>query len=135
MEQIAYLYPDTTYLIDSPAPGIFVVSPERYVIQYHPSTNSRVPFTDFTNPTCEELRAAFQGLVFNTGHFHLTDSLLIAQPDIARVPGFEGARQVYHYQISDQQLVLTLVDEQYPDGTRPDWVGKISVRFTLSMEE
>ncbi|WP_020537731.1 ankyrin repeat domain-containing protein [Lewinella cohaerens] len=135
MEQIAYLYPDTTYLIDAPAPGIFVVSPERYVIQYHPSKNNRAPFADFTNPTCEELRAAFQGLVFNTGQFHLTDSLFIAQPNIARVPGFEGARQVYNYQISRQQLVLTLEDEQYPDGTRPDWVGKISVRFTLSKEE
>ncbi len=134
VRQIAYLYPDTTYLIDAPAPGIFVVSPERYVIQYHPSKNSRPPFADFTNPTCEELKTAFQGLVFNTGSFHLTDSLFIAHPDIARVPGFEGARQVYHYQISDERLLLTLKDEQYPDGTRPEWVGKISVRFTLVKE-
>lgn len=135
MEQIAYHYPDTTYLIDTPAPGIFVVCPLRYVIQYHPSKNSRTPFADFTDPTCEELKAAFQGLVFNTGTFHFNDSMFIALPNIARVPGFEGARQVYRYQVSDKQLLLTLEDEQYPNGTRPEWVGKIRVQFTLSKEE
>lgn len=135
MEKIEYLYPDTIYTADKPAPGIFVLSPHRYVIQYHPSNKSRTPFEDFTNPTCDELREAFQNLVFNTGNYHVTDQLLTAHPDIARVPGFEGARQVYHYTISEDRLLLTLKDETYPDGTRPQWVGKISVRFTFRSEK
>lgn len=131
---INYIYADTTYEVTAPAPGIFMGAPERYMILYHPTSKPRKAFSDFSDPSCEDLRNAYQNLVFNTGNYHLTDSLLVAHPDIARVPGFEGARQVYRMAVSEEQLSLTLFDETYPNGEKPTWHGKLEIQLTFRRE-
>ncbi len=131
---IQYIYSDTIYIVDEPAGGIFMASPERYMVMYHPTSQARPSFKDFSQPTCEELRSAFQHLIFNTGNYILTDTLLTVQPDLARVPGFEGARQVYHYEVQQEQLFLTLFDETYPNGKKPEWYGNLQIQLQFRRE-
>lgn len=134
LSQIQYIYSDTTYVVEEPAGGIFMGNPERYMIMYHPTSQNRPAFKDFSKPTCEELRSAFQHLVFNTGAYSLTNKLMTATPDLARVPGFEGATQVYRYQIEEDQLELTLFDETYPNGKKPEWYGKLQIQLRFQRE-
>ncbi len=134
LTEIQYIYSDTIYIVEQPAGGIFMGSPERYMIMYHPTQRTRPAFKDFSRPTCEELRTAFQHLVFNTGNYHLTDSLMTVSPDLARVPGFEGAKQQYRYTIHEDQLSLTLFDETYPNGKKPEWYGKLQIRLQFQQE-
>lgn len=134
LNQIQYIYADTTYVVEEPAGGIFMGSPERYMIMYHPTSQSRPAFKDFSKPTCEELRSAFQHLVFNTGAYRLTNNLMTVTPDLARVPGFEGASQVYRYEVKGEQLLLTLFDETYPNGKKPEWYGKLQIQLQFQQE-
>lgn len=134
LTEIQYIYSDTIYIVDEPAGGIFMLSPERYLIMYHPTDKARPAFTDFSKPTCEELRLAFQHLVYNSGSYLLTDDLLKVTPDLARVPGFEGAKQTYRYTIQEEQLTLTLFDETYPNGKKPEWYGKLQIQLRYRQE-
>lgn len=134
LTEIQYIYSDTIYIVGKPAGGIFMGSPERYMIMYHPTQQARPAFQNFSQPTCEELRAAFQHLVFNTGKYLLTDSLMTVTPDLARVPGFEGAKQLYRYAIQDKRLILTLFDETYPNGKKPEWYGKLQIQLQFQQE-
>ncbi|MBX2873938.1 MAG: ankyrin repeat domain-containing protein [Saprospiraceae bacterium] len=134
LSQIRYIYSDTTYVVDQPAGGLFMGSPERYMIMYHPTSEARPAFKDFSKPSCDELRAAFQHLVFNTGAYLLTDKRMTVTPDLARVPGFEGAKQVYQYEVQDEQLSLTLFDETYPNGKKPEWYGKLQIQLQFQRE-
>ena len=134
LTEIQYIYSDTIYIVENPAGGIFMGNPERYLIMYHPTQQARPVFKAFSQPTCEELRSAFQHLVFNTGKYLLTDSLMTVSPDLARVPGFEGAKQLYRYSIQDKQLTLTLFDETYPNGKKPEWYGKLQIQLQFQQE-
>jgi len=134
IQNIQYIYTDTTYEVSTPAPGIFMVSDARYIILYHPTDRPRTPFADFSNPSCDELKQAFQHLIFNTGTYHMTDDLFVAKPDIARVPGFEGAQQRYRYKLDGDVLSLTMFDETYPNGKKPEWYGKLQIQLQFKRE-
>lgn len=51
---------------------------------------------------------------------------------VAKVPGFEGGQQHYNFRFENEQLILTMCDETYPDGSKPDCSGKWQTEFTLS---
>lgn len=133
-KEIHYIYADTTYKISKAFPGTFIITPVRYAIMYNPTNSPRKPFVNLSNPTKEEVEQAFQSIVFNSGQYTISDSTLINTPDIARVPGFEGGKQYYQYEIDKQQLRLTLFDETYPDGSKPAWYGKLEILFILERE-
>ncbi|ELR72952.1 Ankyrin [Fulvivirga imtechensis AK7] len=133
-KEIHYIYKDTTYSVRKAFPGMFMVTPQRYAIMYNPSDKLRQPFVNISQPTDEEMISAFQRIVFNTGKYELTDSLIITTADIARVPGFEGGRQFYRYIIDKNKLELRMVDEIYPNGSRPAWYGKLEILFILLKE-
>lgn len=133
-KEIHYIYKDTTYSVEQAFPGMFMVTPERYAIMYNPSDKPRQPFVNLSQPTDEEMISAFQRIVFNTGKYELTDSFITTTADIARVPGFEGGRQSYRYIIDKNKLELRMVDEIYPDGSRPAWYGKLEILFILLKE-
>ena len=59
---------------------------------------------------------------------------MTVSPDLARVPGFEGAKQQYRYTIHEDQLSLTLFDETYPNGKKPEWYGKLQIRLQFQQE-
>ncbi|MEQ9375658.1 MAG: ankyrin repeat domain-containing protein [Imperialibacter sp.] len=133
-KEIHYIYKDTTYSVPEAYPGTFVVAPNRYAIMYNPSDEPRKPFQSLAKPTDAEIKAAFQSIVFNSGSYELSSAMIVTTSDIARVPGFEGGKQYYEYKFEDDALHLKMVDETYPDGTKPAWYQKLEVLFILTKE-
>ena len=134
LKEISYVQPDTTISISPGSAGRFSFTDHRYHQVYNPWSTERPPFTNQSQPTEAEIKGAFQSIVFNSGSYTLTDSMLVATADIARVPGFEGGKQYYRYKLVGDELHLTLYDETYPDGTKPDWYQKLAVLFKLVRE-
>ncbi|WP_425389844.1 ankyrin repeat domain-containing protein [Ekhidna sp.] len=134
MDEIHYIYEDTTYKVDVHQ-GSLLIDEKRYSIMYNPSWAPRVPFKNLSKPTDSEILAGFKSIVFNTGPYELTDdNVMLALPDIAKVPGFEGGKQYYKYRIDGDKLYFRMYDETYPNGEKPEWFGKVEVQFILSSE-
>jgi len=132
--KIDYVYKDTTYTLEEPYPGRLLVTPWRYSIIYNPWSDARIPFKVLSKPTDAEMLHAFKTLVFNTGTYQIENGFFITTADIAKVPGFEGGVQKYKFSITGNELTYTMVDETYPDGSKPSWFGKLEVKFTLLKE-
>mgnify|MGYP000312510904 FL=1 len=82
-----------------------------------------------SNPTEEEIKAGFSSIVFNSGTYTSTDSTMVTEAIIAKVPGFEGGKQYYRYILEGNQLSFTMYDETYPDGSKPQWSGLWKTKF------
>lgn len=134
MEEINYIYPDTTYKVSPANVGTFIFADYRYIIMYNPWRTERTPFKTLSKPTQNEMIHAFKTLVFNTGKYVFTDSTITTTADIAKVPGFEGGKQYYRYTIEDDVLYITMYDETYPNGDKPEWYGKLQINFVLKKE-
>ncbi len=132
ISSIYWITADTTYAIEKAQPGLFMVNPTNYSIMWTPTPTPRTPFENLSKPTDEETIAGFRSIVFNAGTYTQTDSTLTTTAQIAKVPGFEGGVQYYRYHIKEDQLELTMFDETYPDGSKPDWYGKYQTKFVMS---
>ncbi|NJB71643.1 hypothetical protein GGR42_002105 [Saonia flava] len=129
MSSIHWISKDTTYTIESAQPGIFMIDENRYSIMWTPIEGPRTPFKVLSNPTDDEIKAGFRSVVFNAGSYIMTDSTLTTTAKIAKVPGFEEGLQFYTYKIQKNALELTMIDETYPDGTKPEWSGTWKTKF------
>lgn len=132
--KIEYIYTDTTYILEKPYPGRLLVTPRRYSIQYNPWLNERIPFKELSKPTDEEIKQAFQTIVFNTGKYEIKEDVFVTTADIAKVAGFEGGVQYYKFSLDGDNMTFTMFDETYPNGKKPEWFGKLQVKFSLSKE-
>lgn len=128
---IHWISTDTTYTIKKAEPGLFFFTDMKYAIMWTPTRKPRVPFKELSKPTDAEFIAGFKSVVFNAGNYIFTDSTATATAMIAKVPGFEGGKQYYKYDIQDKTLNLTMYDETYPDGTKPSWSGKWKTKFVM----
>lgn len=128
---IHWITKDTTYSIEEAQPGMMIIAPERYALMWTPTEEPRTPFKNLSEPTDDELKAGFRSVVFNGGTYEFTDSILTTTAAIAKVPGFEGGKQIYRYQITGDQMELTMFDERYPDGKRPQWYGRYETKFVM----
>ncbi len=131
MESFHWISKDTTYSRVNVHPGIFLFTGRSYSIQWTPTKAARVPFKILSKPTDEEKIEGFQSVVFNAGSYSYTDTTVISTAYIAKVPGFEGGKQFYSYNIKGDVLILTMYDETYPDGTKPEWSGNWKTKFVL----
>lgn len=131
MKAVHWKTTDTTYTIATAQPGIFIFTANKYSIQWTPNEEPRTPFQILSKPTDEELIAGFRSVVFNAGSYEMTDSTVTATAFIAKVPGFEGGIQYYRYTIKDDELSLTMFDETYPDGKKPEWFGRYVTEFVM----
>ncbi|WP_273566377.1 hypothetical protein [Maribacter halichondriae] len=131
IKEVHWISKDTTLVIKKAQPGIFMVTPERYSIIWTPTKHPRQKFNVLSKPTDNEIKSGFNSIVFNSGTYTSTSSKMVTKALIAKVPGFEGGRQYYDYRIEEGTLFLTMYDETYPDGTKPDWAGKWKTHFIL----
>ncbi|MEO1486543.1 MAG: lipocalin-like domain-containing protein [Bacteroidota bacterium] len=131
IQAIHWITKDTTYNINKAQPGLFMIDEARYAIMWTPTQAPRQPFKVLAQPTDAELKNGFRSIVFNSGSYQMNDSMLTTQAQIAKVPGFEGGKQFYRYTIQADTLQLTMFDETYPDGTKPEWYGKVQTQFVL----
>lgn len=134
MKEIHYIQADTTIKVEKVHGGRVTFSQNHYHLLYNPWINPRKPFEKLAQPTKEEMIYGFQTLVFNSGTYVYTDSTVVTTADIAKVPGFEGGIQYYNYSLKGEALELTMYDETYPDGNKPEWYQKLKVRFKLVRE-
>lgn len=134
VDQIQYIYKDTTVVVEHVSQGRLTITTNRYHIIYNPWVNPRIPFEVLSKPTDVEIKNAFQTLVFNTGTYTLSDSLFVTTSDIAKVPGFEGGKQYYSVEVDGGQLQLIMKDETYPNGEKPEWYQKLQILFKLTRE-
>ena len=131
MKSILWITKDTTYTISEAQPGKFIFTPTNYSLMWTPTEEPRIPFRELSNPTNEETIAGFRSIVFNTGTYDYTDSTIVSRAQIAKVPGFEGGQQFYRYNINGDTLSLTMYDETYPNGEKPNWFGRYVTKFIL----
>lgn len=131
MKSIHWITKDTTYSIDIAQPGMLMLNSDSYAIMWTPIKEPRTPFQNLSKPTDKEIMSGFRSIVFNAGTYKYTDSTITTTAKIAKVPGFEGGRQFYNYKLDDKIMELTMFDEIYPDGTRPEWYGEFQTKFVL----
>ena len=122
---------ERTSTIEQAQPGIFLFTPHSYSIMWTPTREPRAPFKVLSNPSDAEAIAGFKSVVFNGGSYALGEGTVTTTSYIAKVPGFEGGLQFYRYSIEGDELTLTMFDETYPDGTKPDWSGVWETQFVL----
>lgn len=134
MKEIHYIYTDTTYVGSPITYGTILFTPKRYSLLYNPWTTERKAFENLSKPTDEEIKAAFNSIVFNSGSYVFTDSTVTATADMAKVPGFEGGKQFYTYSIESNNLDIMMFDETYPNGDKPEWFGKLKILFKMKKE-
>ena len=131
VKEVHWISNDTTVTIEHAQPGILMLTPERYSIIWTPTRHARAPFKILSKPTDDEIKSGFRSIVFNSGTYLMTDSTITTKALLAKVPGFEGGMQFYDYQLKNKILTLTMYDETYPDGTKPDWAGIWKTQFVL----
>ena len=134
VQEIHYQYSDSTYIMKDEDHGRFLFSENNYVVMYNPRMQKRKPFKNLSKPDSYEVKDAFTSIVFNTGSYVLKDSIIITTADIAKVPGFEGGKQFYTMNLSNNNLELIMYDETYPSGEKPEWLGKLKIKFILKKE-
>ena len=130
-KEIHWITVDTTYSIPQSQLGLFLLTANRYSTMWIPQKDPRTSFKNLSEPTESEILEGFRSVVFNGGIYELTDSTLTTTAQIAKVPGFEGGIQYYRYIINGTQLELTMYDETYPDGSKPNWSGKYQTLFVM----
>ncbi len=131
VKSIRWISAEQTHDLPEAQPGMFIFSDQHYALMWSPKQSPRVPFKLLAKPTDDEILAGFKSIVFNSGSYVLTDTEMTATAKVAKVPGFEGGQLVFKYQFKDELLIMSLYDETYPDGKKPDWSGKWQTEFTL----
>jgi hypothetical protein len=135
VQEIHYEYSDTTYIMKAQDHGRFIFSKKTYALMYNPRMEIRVPFKSLSMPNQDEINTAFSSMVFNTGSYTIDNHIINTQADIAKVPGFEGGKQYYKMHFDGKEkLELVMYDETYPNGDKPEWIGKLEVKFLLRKE-
>lgn len=132
IEEVSWQSKDTTVSIIPSQKGMLVVTPKHYSISWCPIQEGRSAFHNLSQPNELEVLQAFKTIVFNSGGYRLKKGDFITEATIAKVPGFEGGKQFYQYQVLDNEnLRLTLYDETYPSGEKPNWHGTWKTIFSL----
>jgi len=131
MQKITWIGKDKSYPIEKAQSGIYLFTANSYSIAWTPTKEPRVPFINLSKPTDAEKIAGFSSVVFNAGSYTFTDKTVTTKAYIAKVPGFEGGIQYYNYSIGGNILTLTMFDETYPNGDKPEWSGKYKTEFVL----
>ena len=107
LSSVTYRSEKRSSTIEEAQPGIFLFTPHSYAIMWTPLNRARTPFNQFNSDG------------------------MTTKSFIAKVPGFEGGLQHYRYAVNGDQLHLTMFDETYPDGSKPDWSGIWETEFVL----
>lgn len=135
IQEVHWVSPDGTRSMVPAQTGILLVNRQRYSLMWTTIPTPRVPFKTLASPTDAETKAGFNSIAFNAGTYEITDSTFTTTALIAKVPGFEGGRQFFRYQLQDEKLTLTMVDEMYPNGSKPAWSGKLEAKLVLKRIE
>ena len=128
---VRWVSDERTAQIEQAQPGLFIFDEAHYSLMWSPKQTPRSPFANLSKPTDEEILSGFRSIVFNAGSYQLAENQIHATAVVAKVPGFEGGQQHFTFRFENDHLLLTMFDETYPDGSKPDWFGQWQTEFTL----
>lgn len=135
VQEIHWVGKEQTRSIVPAQPGQLLLTDTHYSLVWTTTPAPRVPFKLLAQPSDDEIKAGFQSIAFNAGTYESSGDTLTTTAAIARVPGFEGGRQFFRWQLEGDRLTLTMFDETYPDGSKPAWFGKMEVRLVFKRAE
>ena len=131
LQSVRWISDERTAQIEQAQPGLFIFDEAHYSLMWSPKQTPRTPFVNLSKPTDEEILSGFRSIVFNAGSYQVSGTQVNATARVAKVPGFEGGQLHYNFHFDNDLLILTMYDETYPDGSKPDWSGKWQTEFTL----
>lgn len=131
MQSVIWISDESTSGVEQAQPGRMLFVDGEYTLMWTSTEKPRVPFKVLSKPTDEETIAAFRSVIYNSGHYSVEGNKLVTTATMARVPGFEGGKQFYEFEIEGDILKLRMVDELYPSGEKPKWSGTWETLFTL----
>lgn len=135
VQEIHWVGKEQTRSIVPAQPGQLILTGRHYSLVWTTTPTPRVPFKVLAQPGDDEIRAGFQSFAFNAGSYESSGDTLTTTAAVARVPGFEGGRQFFRWQLDGDRLTLTMFDETYPDGSKPAWFGKTEVKLVFKRVE
>lgn len=146
LKQIQYLYEGKVVSVEMDIPGTMFFTESDYVLTYSPwrAPNSdllrdpwrmaKTPFKLTGKAVNEDIQNSIQTTVFNSGSYQVEGDTVITTLKLAVVEGVEGGTQYYRYQADDTRLDITLYDQTYPNDDKPEWHGKLNVRYLLEKD-
>lgn len=132
ISEIQFIRPSGEIVISDPQPGIFIFAKSHYSATWVPQGEARSAFASRFEPTREELAAACDSLVVNSGNYEISGSRLTIRPLVTRMPEFSGGRMIYRYAIDGDALSLEVLDEYSRDGVQAPWIQR--QRLALKLE-
>ena len=124
-------FSDTTHLIKSPQPSLWIFSDGYYSASNITGVRPRKIFKESSKPTTDEIIRAYKSFSTNTGRYVSTDSTLLTFPIIAKVPAYSGGRGIYELTIDSDTLYLSMIEEYYKNGAKSTWLDDLKVTFKL----
>jgi hypothetical protein len=118
-----------------PQPGLVIFTDRYYSIGQVPGVEPRKPSKKTWFPTDLEKVHDFDAVIFNSGWYERTDSVLIVHPMVAKTPEFMGGEAVYAVRAARDTLWLTGTDILSFDGVRDPYVEKARTTMKLVRAE
>lgn len=109
-------------------PGQFIFARSHYSAVFVPGPDARQAFATQWQPTPEEVIAACESLIVNSGTYEVSGSRLTVRPMIAKTPEFAGGHQTYEYRIDGDVLSLETVELVSRDGVRLQVTETLTLR-------
>ncbi|HSL69514.1 MAG TPA: alpha/beta fold hydrolase [Longimicrobiales bacterium] len=116
-------------------PGLFIFTRSHYNSTWVSQREPRQSFASRFEPTREELAAACDALVVNSGTYEVSGDQLIVHPIVTRMPEFSGGRLIYRYRIDGNSLFLDAFDEYSRDGVQAPWARRQRILLKLLRAE
>ena len=124
-------FSDTTHLIKSPQPSLWIFSDGYYSATNITGVRPREIFKESSNPSTDEIIMAYKSFSTNTGRYVSTDSTLLTFPIIAKVPAYSGGRGIYELTVDSDTLHISMIEEYYGNGAKSTWLDNLKVTSKL----
>jgi hypothetical protein len=135
ISEIRFVRADGETVVSDPQPGSFIFTKSHYSATWISQAEPRRPFANRFEPTREELAAACDSLVVNSGRYEVSGDRLTVRPAVTRMPEFSGGRMIYQYAIDGNVLSLTVLDEYSRDGVQAPSIQRQRVTLKLRRVE
>ena len=113
---------DSTWVNDSPQPGLYIFSQHHFSLMLIPGDSPRVEWQGAGTPA--ERLAAFENFVADAGSYEATDSVITMSNIIAKLPWAMnlGGGGPYQYRLDGDSLSLSF---------GPGWMGESKIKYRL----
>lgn len=131
VSEMTTTFPDSSYTITDPQPGLYLFTATHYSMMYVPSDQPRpldagdVPMLGSITPTDAEKVASWNTFIANSGGYELSGATLTTRPMVAKSANLmaSGGPLPMTYEVMGDTLYVTFA---------PPWTPGIETRTTLT---